>query len=101
MPPMHRVLLASVNAHVAVAVADSVVPLTPPASAAGVLLQVTGADVRFTIDGTTPVGGSTGFLLYDTHDPLLVDLGNQVTLKFIRNATTSASLQYQFVRQIG
>ena len=54
-----------------------------------VILNVAGADVRFTVDGTDPVGGTTGGLLlnghHHTYHPQLV-----ARMRFIRNASTSA-----------
>lgn len=100
-----RILLAPVGSHVAQAVSNSVVTLTPAVAAPGakgILVQAIDADIRFTLDGTAPVGGATGFLLYDAHDPLVIDIGEGVTtLKFIRDASTDAELQYQYVRNVG
>lgn len=98
MPRIHRIAMSLVGSHTVQAVSNEVVTVTPVAAADGVLLQAIDANIRFTLDGTTPVGGTTGFLLYDAHAPLLIDMGDNVTLKFIRDASTDAELQYQQIR---
>lgn len=88
-----------VGDHTAVAIADTAVPLTPLTGATGILVQAIDADLRYTLDGTTPVGGSVGFLLYDGNDPILIDLGDNVdVLNFIRDGSVSGELQYQWTR---
>jgi hypothetical protein len=84
--------------HTAQPVSSSVVTLTQPANAELVMLQAVEANIRFTLDGTDPVGEATGFLLYDGHAPSYIDLPTSgLTLKFIRDGSTDAELQYQFM----
>jgi hypothetical protein len=54
------------------------------------LISVTGADVRYTMDGTTPVGATTGHLLA-AGDSIFVS-GKIAIMRFkaIRDASTSA-----------
>jgi len=56
------------------------------------LMQCTGQNVRFTLDGTTPEA-TVGFLLYVGQPPLLVRVSG--TVKVIEEAAT-ATLIYQW-----
>ena len=73
--------------------------LTAPTGATGVFLQAIDAHARFTLDGTAPVAGTTGFLLPANDPPLHITLGDNVTLKLIRDSIQSVQLQYQWTRQ--
>lgn len=50
------------------------------------LISVDGADLRYTLDGTTPVGGSVGHVLFDG-DSMMIN-GKEGTMQFkcIRDA---------------
>jgi len=99
MPPVEQKRMHIVGSHTAQAVSTSVVTVSAATGAKGILLQAIDGDVRFTLDGTDPVAATTGFLLYDGHDPLVVDFGDNVTsLKFVSDAGGACEVQYQFVR---
>lgn len=63
------------------------------AGADAVLIQATGQNIRFTLDGTTPEA-AVGFVLYAGGDPVLVDLSQGITLTVIEESAT-ATLHYQ------
>jgi hypothetical protein len=92
-----RITQRIVGSHITQAVSSAVVPITLNSAAKGVYVQAIGADVRYTLDGTAPAAGATGFLLYDKHPPTLIDLPGNTTLNFIRNASTDATVAMQYV----
>jgi len=96
--PMMRI---SGHGYMTVSSAVKTLQMSTQAQATHILIQAVDADIRWTMDGTAPVGGSIGFLLQAALDgPRLVDIGSNVSqLKFIRNAASDAELQYQFMRQ--
>lgn len=69
--------------------------LTPPAGATQVLIQALTANVRYTLDGTTPTA-SVGFVLYVMADPLAIRLGAGGELQIIQE-TAGATVQYQWL----
>lgn len=56
-----------------------------------VRVQVQGADVRYTLDGSTPTA-SVGFLAVDK-EVLLLSVSAATAAKFIRDASTDATLR--------
>lgn len=88
--------LAPVGAHVANGSLSSSVTLTPPATANTLLLQATGQNVRYTLDGTTPTA-TTGFRLRSDDLPVIIDIGVGMTVKVIEE-TATATIQYQWGR---
>lgn len=88
--------LAPVGAHVANGSISSSVTLTPPATANVLLIQATGQNVRYTLDGTTPTA-STGFVLRQDDQPLFIDVGVGMSIKVIQESAT-ATIQYQWGR---
>lgn len=76
---------------------SSAVTVTLTSGANGLLVQCTGTNVRYTLDGTTPTS-TTGFVLYATANPvLLLASSDDTQFKFIESAA-SAVLIYQNVR---
>ncbi len=100
MPPQQRLRLSRIGNHTSATIGSDVTTLTPPTNAVGILVQLETDNVRYTIDGTTPVAGTTGFILYKENPPLLIDIGQNVTLKMTR-VTADATLQYQWVEALG
>lgn len=97
---MAKQRMSLVGSHGTEAISSTAVEVDKAAGSEGVLLQAIDADVRFTLDGTAPVGATTGFLLRNGDMAVLVPLGDNCdTLTFIRDASTDAELQYQFVRE--
>lgn len=83
-----------VGAHVDGPTLTSAVTLTPPTGATKIMLQALTQNVRFTLDGTTPTA-SLGFQLKAGDPAVIVQIGNDVTLKVIEE-TATADLQYQW-----
>lgn len=75
---------------------SSATALTPPATANALLIQATGQNVRYTLDGTTPTA-STGFVLRSDDQPLIIDVGVGMEIKVIQESAT-ATVQYQWGR---
>lgn len=86
---------APVGDHTAVTDLDTAVTLTPPAGATQILIQALTANVRYTIDGSTPAA-SIGFVMYVLADPMAIRLGAGGTLKLIQE-TAGAAIQYQWL----
>lgn len=85
---------APIGSHTTDAALSSAKVLAPPAGSNLVLIQCTGANVRYTLDGTTPTAG-TGFVLTADTDPLLIPIGPTTTLTIIEESA-SATAQFQF-----
>lgn len=68
--------------------------LTIPSDASGVMLQADTADVRFTIDGTTPTS-TLGLILSSTAAPLRIDLYPGAVVTVI---SATGAINYQFFR---
>lgn len=68
--------------------------LTLPSDATGVMLQADTADVRFTIDGTTPTS-TLGLILSSSAAPLRVDLYPGAEVKVI---SATGAINYQYFR---
>ncbi len=100
MGMFERVTFKPIGSHTAVAVDSDVDTLTIPTNATLVMVQVETDEVRFTLDGTTPVAGSTGFILRATDPVFIVDVERGVTFKYTRE-TADAVLQYQFGQGAG
>lgn len=88
--------LTPVGAHTGNASLSSAVTLTPPATATAILAQALTANVRYTLDGTTPTA-SVGFQLKAGDSPVLIDVAPGLTIKVIQEAS-GADLEYQWVR---
>lgn len=68
--------------------------LTPATNAKKLLIQTTDANVRYTLDGTTP-SGTVGFQLKDGDPPVVLPVsGTQGFMVIVESGT--ASLQYQW-----
>ncbi len=74
-----------------IAAADA---LTVPSGATMLLIQASGADCRYTLDGTTPTA-AVGFTLKADAVPALILLADGVVFTIIEE-TTSALIDYQF-----
>jgi hypothetical protein len=88
--------LTPVGDHVSNGAISSATTLTPPATANALLIQATGQNVRYTLDGTTPTA-SVGFVLRQDDQPLVIDLGVGMTVKVIEESAT-ATIEYQWGR---
>jgi hypothetical protein len=69
------------------------IPYMPP-DATCVLIQATGDDVRFTLDGTTP-SAIVGFRLFADGFPLFIEITEGMILQFFGENANSV-IQYQF-----
>lgn len=67
---------------------------TIPAEASMCVVQALGANVRFTLDGTTPTA-SVGFQVVAGDVERILPIGPDTVLRFIQEAS-GAELQYQF-----
>lgn len=65
-----------------------------PEGATKLLVQALDKNVRYTLDGTTPTA-SKGFQLAAGDPPIIIPIGNDMTIKMIEEAS-AADLQYQF-----
>ena len=88
--------------HQTLAVSSSAVGLTVPAPAARsvtyAVIQVTGADIRWRADGTTPTGAS-GFMAYNKKEFILSGVVNLGQFKAIRAAGIDAELNIIYYRE--
>lgn len=82
-----------VGAHASVS-PSTAATVTKPAGANGIILQAVTADVRYTLDGTTP-DGTTGFVLSATAAASTISVPSNATLK-VYSAT--GTLQYQWIK---
>jgi hypothetical protein len=81
--------------HTQVANLASVVTLTPPSRARNIIVQVFGANVRYTIDSdtTTNPTASKGFVITAGTDPVVIPIRSAI--RFIQESA-GASLEYQW-----
>jgi hypothetical protein len=85
--------------HISNLVVSAAQEITPgllgcPQQAPKVLLQTTGQNIRYTLDGTTPTA-AIGFQLKSTDPPLLVNIVGHVVLTVIEE-TANALVELQF-----
>lgn len=71
-----------------------------PDGANGLLVQCTGQNLRYTIDGTTPTSTNGFILIKDTSPQLLYKSDDDCVFTFIETAATG-TLMYQAVRITG
>lgn len=62
--------------------------LTPVSGATKLLLQTTGQNIRFTLDGTTPTA-SAGFQLKAGDPPIVIPVSSATIIKVIQEAATA------------
>lgn len=85
------------GAHLQDTTISSATTLSKPGSgAAKLLLQATDKNVRFTLDGTVPTA-SKGFVLEADKPPVMIQVGEGVTVKVIEESATAA-VEYQWGR---
>lgn len=83
---------SSVESHHSVALGAALfTPYIPP-NAKCILIQATGDDVRFTLDGTVPTA-AIGFRLFADGFPLLFEITERTNIKFFGEAGGSV-IQY-------
>lgn len=70
----------------------SVVTLTIPSNASGILIQAGTANVQYTLNGTTPTS-TVGFRLSSTGNPTRIDLYPGAQIKLL---STTGNVNYQF-----
>lgn len=86
-----------VDAHTQSSALSNATAISVPAGANGLLVQATGRDIRFTLDGTTPTA-TKGFVILAGGSPmLLMAPSDDCVFTFIETAAT-ATLEYQAVR---
>lgn len=88
---------ANVGTHQTDTTISSATVLTLPSGANGVLLQCTGQNVRYTLDGTTPTS-TVGFVLVANASPVLITFPNDDTVVTVIESAASGAIQFQFVR---
>lgn len=69
--------------------------LEKPAGATQLLIQVSGQNVRFTLDGSDP-SATKGFLITAGSDPLIISVPGSTVIKLIQVAAT-ATVQLQWL----
>lgn len=84
--------------HQTLTVAGTSVGLTVPATANAVMVQVLGNPIRYTLDSTTPVGGTTGFFAGAGDVIEIVGRPNVLAFRMIRDTGSSATVQAEFSR---
>jgi hypothetical protein len=101
MGTIQHARLRLIGSHTVRTISNSAVAVDVATNANAILMQSADADLRYTLDGTTPVGGTTGFILIAAADkPTFLALPpNCTSLTFIRNAASDGELQYQFLRE--
>lgn len=73
----------------------TVVELNVPQHVYEVLVQASGANVRYTLDGTDP-NATSGFVLVNGNDPIAIPyIPGRTRLKFVQ-ASAGARLHYQY-----
>lgn len=85
---------APVGTHTSNGTLGSAVTLNKPAGANAIIIQTTGQNVRYTLDGTAPTT-TLGFLLIADQAPVRMPVGG-TAVKVIQVAAT-AIIQYQWV----
>lgn len=83
-----------IGAHIDGTVITSAVELTPPDGCTKLMIQAVGADIRYTLDGTTPTA-TCGFQLKADDTPLLIVVAHGMTITIIEESAT-ADAQYQW-----
>lgn len=86
-----------VGSHQTDTTVSSATVLALPSGANGVLLQCTGQNIRYTLDGTTPTA-SVGFVLVANAAPILITFPTDDTVVTVIEASASAAIAFQFVR---
>lgn len=84
----------TVNTHLSNASLSAAVTLTPPTGATKILIQCTGQNVRYRLDGGIPTA-SVGFQLTTGGDPRAISLPTGSVLMVIEE-TATATIQYQW-----
>ena len=85
------------GAHLQDATISSATTLTKPSSGASkLLIQAVDQNLRFTLDGTAPTT-SKGFVLEADKPPVLIQVGEGVTVKVIEE-TATGGVEYQWGR---
>lgn len=85
---------SAVGAHVRNAVLTSAVVITTPAAVSGVLIQSLVANVRYTLDNTTPTA-TIGFQLKAGDPAVFLAVNAGQVIRMIQEAA-NAEVQYQF-----
>jgi len=89
--------MANKNAKITISsVAKGITSLEPTFPKQSATVQVRGADVRFTTDGTLPVAGSDGLVAVDGSTILLENKKEINDFRAIREAAVDAVLQIAF-----
>jgi hypothetical protein len=96
--PVERVLFDPIGEHLSDTVGAVVVNLDPVPSQEvnQVLFQSNDAAVRLTLNGTTPVADSVGFLIPTGILPVLIDIAPSVQIQVVSDDGSDADVQYQY-----
>lgn len=84
-----------IGAHTALSL-STIQSITVLDGATAVMLQADGGNIRFSIDGTAVVAGTTGFLLINGSGPMIIDMPTGAVLKVV-SVSGTVRLQYQFL----
>lgn len=76
---------------------SSAVAITLPAGANALLVQCTGQNVKYTLDGTTPTS-SVGFVMVANASPVIITHVSEDTVLTVIETAASAVLEYQAIR---
>lgn len=86
-----------VGSHTRNASLGSVVTLSLPSGANGILIQASAQNVKYTLDGTNPTS-TIGFTLSTSAAPVLITFPADTTVLKVIEATAGAAIDYQAVR---
>lgn len=91
------VLLGVTGSHHGITLGAAVYsPQDQPIDARYLMVQSLTQATYFTLDGSTP-SATNGFSLLTTQSPILIQMGLNVVIKFLR-AASGAILQYQWIK---
>lgn len=85
-----------ISSHVSAPNISSSTLLTPPVNATKILWQALTANVRYTLDGSTP-SASSGFQIKAGDPPFIVQLSSGISIRVIQEAG-GADLEYEWGR---
>ncbi len=94
-PVATRHNFSPIGNHATDALLSSAKPLVPEPHATKVMLQALAQNIRYTLEGSTPLVGTVGFLLLTGDAPIIIEIERSTTITVIEE-TATAILQFQW-----